>query len=213
VGILAEDDGTYSVFKDRARVSDSQTLELSLIMLEGQLRGHVAYQSPDRTFVHAGAVGHEGRALIFPGHSFAGKTTLVAALVRAGAVYYSDEFAVLDADGLVHPYPKPLSLRDEPAAGQAETNVEELGGVAGVEPLPLGLAVFTYYRPGAEFRPDSISPGAAALELVSHTVSVRARPDAAMRALTRALADATALKGQRGEAHEIADRLLESVTV
>ncbi len=30
-----------------------------------------------------------------------GKTTLVKAMVEAGATYYSDEFAVLDKEGLV----------------------------------------------------------------------------------------------------------------
>jgi hypothetical protein len=42
--------------------------------------------------------------MVLPGKSFAGKTTLVAALVRAGAEYWSDEYAVLDANGDVHPY-------------------------------------------------------------------------------------------------------------
>ena len=37
----------------------------------------------------------------------------MAALVRAGAEYYSDEFAPLDAGGLVHPFAKPLSIRNE----------------------------------------------------------------------------------------------------
>jgi uridine kinase len=41
--------------------------------------------------------------IAIPGRSFSGKTSLVTALVRAGAVYYSDEFAVIDRDGLVRP--------------------------------------------------------------------------------------------------------------
>src|SRR5215217_1450746 len=78
--------------------------QFPLTMLEGQIRGQVAIRAPERTFVHAGAIEHEGRAIIFPGHSFSGKTTLTEAFVRAGATYYSDEFAVLDNDGRVHPY-------------------------------------------------------------------------------------------------------------
>ena len=65
---------------------------------------HVANYAPDRVFVHAGVVAWRGRALVLPGTSFAGKTTLVAELVRAGAIYYSDEYAVLDEQGRVHPY-------------------------------------------------------------------------------------------------------------
>ena len=37
----------------------------------------------------------------------------MAELLRAGATYYSDEFAVFDARGRVHPYPKPLSIREK----------------------------------------------------------------------------------------------------
>src|ERR687894_479249 len=49
-------------------------------------------------------VARGGRALVRPGPSLSGKTTLVAALVRSGAAYLSDEFAVLDPEGRVHPY-------------------------------------------------------------------------------------------------------------
>jgi hypothetical protein len=209
LGILAEDDGTFTVYNGAARAVQGQGLELSLIVLDGQIRGYVALRAPGMTFVHAGAVAHEGRAIMFPGHSFAGKTTLVAALVRGGAIYYSDEFAVLDGDGLVHPYAKPLSLRDNPENRQIETDVELLGGVAGDEPLPLGLVVFTRFRSGAQWRPEPISRGAAALKLVENTVSVRSRPDEAMHAVTAALTDAVALEGTRGEAEEIVDQLLE----
>ena len=56
-------------------------------------------------FLHAGVVGWGGRALLLPGRSFAGKSTLVEALVRAGAIYYSDEYAVLDLQGGSTPSP------------------------------------------------------------------------------------------------------------
>jgi hypothetical protein len=54
--------------------------------------------------VHAGVVGWNGGAAILPGPSHAGKTTLVAELLRHGAVYFSDEYALIDAEGRVHPY-------------------------------------------------------------------------------------------------------------
>ncbi len=59
----------------------------------------VAERAPDHLFVHAGVVGWEGRAIVMPAASFAGKTTLVQAWLEAGATYYSDEFAVLDRAG------------------------------------------------------------------------------------------------------------------
>ena len=45
----------------------------------------VAEHAPDHLFVHAGVVGWNGRAIVMPGASFAGKTTLVQAWLEAGA--------------------------------------------------------------------------------------------------------------------------------
>jgi hypothetical protein len=211
LGILLEEDGTYSVYRGSTRVIQGQGLKLSFIVLEGQLRGFVALNSPDKTFIHAGAVAHGDRATIFPGQSFSGKTTLVAAMVRAGARYLSDEFAVLDDGGLVHPYPKPLSLRSEDGTSQEDHHADQLGGVVAEEPLPLGLAVLTSYRAGAEWRPKRLSPGQGALMVLAHAVPARTRPQAAMRAITRALENAGTLVGERGEADDLADELLERV--
>ena len=82
------------------------------------VRFSVAELTDRRVFVHAGVVGWKNRAILIPGKSFAGKTSLVAELVKAGATYYSDEFAVLDSQGLVHPYHKPLSLREPGGCGK-----------------------------------------------------------------------------------------------
>jgi len=105
--------GAYLLLRDdKPFTKAGLEFEHALLLLEAQVRAHIALHAPDRIFVHAGVVAHRGRASCCRGLSFAGKTTLVAALVRAGATYYSDEFAPLDADGLVHPYARPLSLRD-----------------------------------------------------------------------------------------------------
>ena len=64
----------------------------------------VAEWTRSLVFIHAGAVGWRGKAIVFPGNSFFGKTTLVAELVRRGAAYLSDEYAILDENGVVHPF-------------------------------------------------------------------------------------------------------------
>ena len=201
-------EGIYLVWKGTTCVSEGQGLEYSLTVLESQIRGQVAIRAPARTFVHAGAVAHDGRAIIFPGHSFSGKTTLTEAFVRAGATYYSDEFAVLDNNGLVHPYPKSLSIRSGDQAVQTEHTVESLNGVAGVDPVPLGALIITNYERGVEWEPRELSAGEAALAVLSHTVTAQTRPDEAIRAISRAVENALALESQRGEAQELAPRLL-----
>jgi hypothetical protein len=64
-----------------------------------------------RVHVHAAVASLGDRAVLLPGQSGAGKTTLVAALVLAGFRYLSDEVAAVDPEDLrVHPYPRPLAL-------------------------------------------------------------------------------------------------------
>jgi hypothetical protein len=169
----------------------------------------VALEAPEFVFVHAGAVAHRGRGIVIPGQSFSGKTSLVAALVRAGAEYCSDEYAVLDAQGLLHPFSKPLSVRAR--VYQTDHSVESLGGVTVREPVPVGLVVLTTYRRGTEWEPRRLSPGEAVLGLLSHTVPAQTRPDHVMPALTRACETAVALEGDRGEADDVAQALLSEL--
>jgi len=62
--------------------------------------------------LHAGAVGCAGRGLLLPAASGCGKTVLVAALLRAGFAYLSDEVAALDpASGRLLPFAKSLCLK------------------------------------------------------------------------------------------------------
>lgn len=208
--VRPDDAGTYSLLRDEATFADYLHLELVFALLEAQVRAYVALHAPDRIFVHAGVVGHHGRAIVIPGMSFSGKTTLVAALVAAGATYLSDEFAPLDAAGLVHPYPKPLSVRDEHLI-QRDHDVAGMGGVVGDEPLPIGLVVATSYTPGARWNPRRLSPGEGVLALLSHTVAAQTRPAEAMPFLRRSVEGAIILESPRDSADAIAGLLLSEL--
>ena len=48
-------------------------------------------------------------------------------MVRAGATYYSDEYAVIDDTGLVHPFARPLGIREEGSYVQTKCAAEALG--------------------------------------------------------------------------------------
>ncbi len=132
----------------------------------------------------------------------------MAALVRAGAEYWSDEYAVLDGDGLVHPYPKPLSVRIGDTRATEERPVETLGGRAGDRPLPVSLIAFTNYRPGVTWALRSCTTGQGAVKLLEHSVAARSRPQEVLAAVRRAAADAVILEGDRGDAAEAAGALL-----
>jgi hypothetical protein len=206
LGIVSEDDLTFSVYNASNRVSSRGDLELALVALEDQVHSYISLHAPGLVFVRAGVVGYDRRALVIPGDSFSGKTTLVAALVRAGAKYYSDEYAVIDADGRVHPF-----ASVHPDGAQFDIHPDEHTAAVGRERLPVGLIAVTGFSPRAEWLPTTLTGAAAAVELLAHTPTVTTRPEEAMKAITRALDGAVVLKGERGEAAEVADQLLEQL--
>jgi hypothetical protein len=186
-------------------------LPAALDAFESDVRLYVAERARRRVFVHAGVVGWRGRAIVIPGRSFSGKSSLVAALVRAGATYYSDEYAVFDEQGRVHPFLSPLSLRNKDAERPTRHRAESLGRPPGGKPLTVGLVAVSEYRAGARWRPRQLTPGQGILALLANTVPARERPAAALAALQQAVVHAPVLKGMRGEAAEVADLLLERI--
>lgn len=63
-------------------------------------------------FIHAGAVALDGRGCVLVGESGTGKTSTVAALVREGSCYLSDEVAVLDPiTGTILPFTLPMAVK------------------------------------------------------------------------------------------------------
>ena len=193
----------HLLYIDAVRVARDRAIAPALEQLETDARHTVAALAPRRVFVHAGVVAWQGRAIVIPGASFTGKTTLVAELVRRGATYYSDEYAVLDARGRVHPFAKPLSVR-----GEGERTPGDLGGRAGARPLPVAAIVIAPFRAGARWRARERPRGEGALALLSQAVQARLDPARTLAAVRAAAADAVVLKGARGDAGEMAGALL-----
>jgi hypothetical protein len=196
------------LYGDHIRLARSLDLNQVFETFESDLRLFVAELARRRVFVHAGVVGWKGKAIVVPGRSFSGKTSLVAELVRAGATYYSDEYAVFDSRGRVHPFPKPLEIREAGEVRQSKITVETLGGQTGTRPLPVGLVVMTQFKEGARWRPRKLSAGKGVLELLSNTVSARREPEKALVALQHAVATAQIVKGPRGESRDIVQSIL-----
>lgn len=198
----------HVLYHGLTRLARSTDLREVLDALESSLHLEVATRARDWLFVHAGVVGWKGRAVIIPGFSMSGKTTLVQALLQAGATYYSDEFTVLDAHGRVHPYTKPLSVRSPGDWRQVRCPPRMFGDKVGTEPLAPGLVLFTKYQAGARWRPRVLSPGAAALALLGHAACVRQRPQFALTAVQPVVTQAMTLDGPRGETEAVVPPLL-----
>ena len=160
--------------------------------------------------VHAGAVLLEGKVLLIPGSSHAGKSSLVAELLRRGASHFSDEYALIDNAGRVHSYPRPLLLR---AGGPIQSLVlpHELNSGFATEPAPVGWVVALEYMPGATWSIRSISQGEGVMLLLRHTPHEMDQAPEMLDFFLRVASNAVCFTGQRGEAADAARHIIDLV--
>ena len=200
---------------DDSEVSDAEYAE-SLVT---SLVHHVNREAIERVAgpaLHAGGVEHDEIGAVFPGRSEAGKSTLVAALVRAGLLYLSDEAVALDRDTrLIRPYPKPLSLDPgawsmfpelEPCVelpterykeDQWQVAPQDLGRVG--SSCPLGVIAFPHYSPTHETALLPISRAEALIELANNTFGFKESSRANLETLTTATRSADCYRFMIGD--------------
>jgi hypothetical protein len=103
----------------------------------------------DFLFLHSGAVASPEGAILLPAPADHGKSTLVAALLRGGFSYMSDEYGVIDpVTARAYPYPRFITLDQATVErfGGLEERLEDLNGRGGdkftrfVRPEDLGAA-------------------------------------------------------------------------
>lgn len=200
----------HLAYSDFDRIARSRELPDVLEALASELQLYVAEHAKRHVFIHAGVVGWRGQAIIAPGSSMSGKSTLIEALVRAGGEYYSDEYAVLDESGNVHPFPKLPQRRDPETFRQTAFTLESVGGTVGTRPLPVGTVIISQYEPAATWRPRKLSAGRGILALMAHAVAGRHAPERVLPTLTQLAHHAVILKGSRGEAQQLVSALLQA---
>ena len=196
--------GGVTVVRGRRTIASVPDVPAASAILAGDLQSAMARRAAGWTFVHSGVVAIDGRVLLLPGRSYAGKSTLVAALLRAGARYCSDEFAVIDPAGRVHPYARQLALRTPVRRVRAD----ELGGIVVTDSLPASAVLFTEFVPDTDFDMLPISSAEIALRLLQHCLGVRGRPVETMAALQALAIGAKGFIGRRGDADVAAAALI-----
>lgn len=130
--------------------------------------------------LHASAVAHEGRVYAFAGASGTGKSTLVAALARAGLAVYADDTLLLDlgdpARLVCLPGHKRLKLADDVLA---------LTGARGEEGVGAGIAK-RYARPAQGAPPPPRHPlELAAICFIEEGGAVAVKPIGGGEAIAR----------------------------
>lgn len=142
--------------------------------------------------VHAGVVARDGTAFAFPAESGQGKTTLTAALMRSGFDYLSDEALVLDDEGSVLPYPKPLALSGwsqemlgfDPRPSELLVMPHELEGETGRRATLGHIIVARYGSTETSIQPLPRSQAVASL--IEHSFNHYKNPQRAFRLATDA---------------------------
>ena len=227
VGVSADVDAgreiTYVLRRDGASAPGSNELQ---VVQDGEVRfqprtsdeaaqwlsreidSTVAQHSRGGLFVHAGVVGWRGRAILVPGRSMTGKSTLVSELVRRGATYYSDEFAVIDDDTHARPYARMPVFRGTRGTEPTE-EARACLRLADRPPLPVSLIVSMPYRPGATWCPTITTGARAALPVIDNTILARAKAESTLRMAARLASTVVTLEGTRPDAEIAAPRILE----
>lgn len=199
----------YRIGRADGSVVVKTSIESAVQYLEKDAEQFVAETSRNFVFVHAGVVSWHGRAILVPGRTFSGKSTLIMSLVHAGATYYSDEYAVIDSQGRVHPFARAPRMRK--LVGKEILNVATaLPIIKGqtLPPLPVGLVLRTSYTPNAAWRPRSMTPGRTLLTLVQNTVAIRSQVELSVSALKNVSESAKGVITGRSEAAAVAGQIL-----
>jgi hypothetical protein len=202
---------SVDLFSGRRLLFRGHDLATARLRLRAAVKLDVAEFAHRRVFLHAGAVAWNGVGIVIPGVTMSGKTSLVRELLRAGATYYSDEYAVLDSLGRLHPYPQPLGVRLGTTYEQNDETAESLGATVATGRVPVGFVVVTRHERGGRWNPQVLSPGHTALAMLEHAVAARRNPARVLSALQHVAQNAVGWLGARGGAQTTARAILSRI--
>lgn len=209
--------GIHEVLRDGKVVQRSESPEVLVDYLLWEVSVRAVQEEHGFLALHAGAVAYRGSGVLLPAPPDSGKTTLSAALTRAGFDYLSDEAALIDpADGWVHPFPRPLwmerptvekfpdLLDRRPGAVRPQYPVppEELrAGSVGV-PCPVRFVVAPSYRREATTALEPMSRGEAVVLLWENSFNLADFGRAGVELLTAVVRGAACYRLRMGDLDE-----------
>ena len=191
--LLTRWNGTYHLTLGERRYGPYRNMENVYRGISNGIHFVLGKRSP-MTFLHAGSVELDGSAVVFPGRSRWGKSTLVSALVEQGCGYLSDEYAVVSPEGAVFPFSRPIRLRRRDGADYVTpTGVSAPGG------LPCAAVILTQYEAGSTWDPEPVTSGSAILDTLGSALQSRDAPEQVLGAVTAMVRKAVCYKGIRGD--------------
>lgn len=193
----------FAVYVDaqRTRTTDDPTIALAHLIWE--VNRNAIAGSATSLLLHAAAAERGGRAVLLPAPSGWGKSTTVAGLVARGFGYLTDDVSVLDASGVVQPYPKPIALArrlrrlfpdlevlpkaaDRYLGEEGFVTPEDLGGQVG-QPSVIGLVVIPRYSADAANRLVELPRSECLRLLVEQSFNIASLGTTALPTLSRCL--------------------------
>jgi hypothetical protein len=209
IGVVRGADQFQLVVDDVVVKSADQTINLVPDLIRA-LDDAVIQRLTGLRAVHAGVVLWGERALLLPGITHAGKSSLVAELLRQGATYFSDEYALIDSAGCVHPYPRPLLIRNG-SPQQSPVLPAECNAPTGDTSAPVGWILSLEYSPESAWSVAAVSQSEALLILLRNTPHVLSESPDLVAVFQRAVARATCYAGRRPDAEKAADQILRLI--
>ena len=220
---------TYHVTKGGILLGQYRTLSDLLSRVEWMVLA-AAFEAMPYLGIHAGATTHNGRTMLLPGRSGAGKTSLVLGLLLRGWTLLSDEVAAVRTDtSAVHPFPRVLCVKHRSLDMFAGLDccgrlsdpdaVLNVGGVSCVAPRRFAEApqnrsfavdaiVFPAYEADSETRLDEISRARGLGLLMRHAFNRDAFPEHGLGTLGRLVERARCFELHAGSLRASIDLLL-----
>ncbi len=169
----------------------------------------------DAALVQAATLAINGRAILMPGVSRGGKSTLVSRLIQLGFGYITDDVSVVSGDLTLSAPFRPLTVRADTfaemqlrgTAGDALplANGSHLVAVAPYDgPVPIcGLLLFPRFSAGSELRLGLLSPARATMRLMQHNHSGHDGQSYGLATLSRLAAEVPAIEIVYGHSDQI----------
>jgi hypothetical protein len=203
--------GGWRLTLDGRRIAAAVDSEDLLAAFEHHLPIAVASRTDRGVALHAALVSWQGKGVLLPGVSFSGKSTLVAALVDAGARFEADDLVLVEGSGAARGIPRALVLREN--RGRTRRSPASLGWQPRLHPLPVERVLFLRFDPAGRLAWEPLTPATAALFLFAHAIDTKRDPARLLTALSALVSGSRTVQGLRGEAPSAARRILDEWTV
>jgi len=187
---LKHDDGKWDL-KDHSNKLERRLEHTGDVIyhLTDRIVFHIADKSQDVHCLHAASVASNGRAIVIPANSGAGKSSFTTWLAANGFDYLTDELILVDKDACLQGVARPIqmkfhglkaveSLISEPSLIQkgkfaTALPIACLGGVVAQDRQKLAMFIFPKYEKNKEYSLRKLSSAEAGMRLMANHVNAR----------------------------------------